>query len=252
MSTSGPLDGRRILVTGASSGIGEAVARAATEAGARVALLARRAERVKALAERLPGAVALVADVNDPPTVQAEVERGANALGGLDAVVNNAGIMLDGQPSETDPDTWRTMVDTNVLGLLAVTRAAVPFLRDSVGPSIVNVSSMAGRYVPLAGSGVYSATKHAVHALGDALRLELQVQGVRVTTFAPGFVATDLTSTWPEGRPLERWKENARRGLSAEAAAACVVHILSMPPEVTVIEYAVTATTQLPASVLRD
>jgi NADP-dependent 3-hydroxy acid dehydrogenase YdfG len=246
------LDGRRVLVTGASSGIGEALARAASDAGARVALLARRAERVEALAEQLPGSVALVADVNDQPTVRAEVERGAKALGGLDAVVNNAGIMLDGQPAETDPDTWRAMVDTNVLGLLTVTRAALPYLREAEGPSIVNVSSMAGRYVPLAGSGVYSATKHAVHALGDALRLELQVEGIRVTTFAPGFVSTELTVRWPEGRSLERWKENARKGLSAEQAAACVVHILSMPPEVTVIEYAVTATTQLPASVLRD
>ena len=246
------LEGRRVLVTGASSGIGEALAVAATDAGARVALLARRAERVEALAERLPGAVALVADVNDGPRVQAEVERAAETLGGLDAVVNNAGIMLDGQPSETDPAFWQAMVDTNVLGLLNVTRAATPFLLEAVGPSIVNVSSMSGRYVPLAGSGVYSATKHAVHALGEALRLELQVKGVRVTTFAPGFVATDLTSGWPQGRPLERWKENARKGLSVEQAAAAVVHILSMPPEVTIVEYAVTATTQLPASVLRD
>jgi clavulanate-9-aldehyde reducatase len=252
VTASGVLEGRRVLVTGASSGIGEAVARAATEAGARVALLARRSGRVDALAGDLPGSVALSADVTDHRRTEAEIDRGADTLGGLDAVVNNAGVMVYGSPASTDPADWQAMLDTNVLGLLAVTRAAVPYLRQAVGPSIVNVSSMGGRKVPLAGSGVYAATKFAVHALGDALRMELQAEGIRVTTLAPGFVDTPLTESWPEGRPLEWWKANAKRGLRPEHVASAAVHLLALPPEVTVVEYALTATTQLPLPTIGD
>jgi clavulanate-9-aldehyde reducatase len=247
-----PLEGRRVLVTGASSGIGEAIARAATDAGARVALLARRRDRVEALARDLPGAVALGADLTDYSQAEAEIERGVSELGGLDALVNNAGVMVYGLPSATDPAAWEAMINTNVLGLLAATRTAVPHLRQATGPSIINVSSMGGRHVPLAGSGVYAATKFAVHALGDALRLELQAEGIRVTTLAPGYADTPLTEAWPEGRPLERWKSNAKNGLTSEHVAAAAVHLLALPPEVTVIEYAVTSTRQLPAPTIGD
>jgi clavulanate-9-aldehyde reducatase len=242
----GLLEDRKILVTGASSGIGEAVARTAAAEGARVALLARRQDRVEALAAELPGAVALVADVADYARTRAEIDRGVAAMGGLDSVVNNAGLMVYGLPSGTDPGVWQEMLNVNVLGILAVCRATVPYLRAASGPLIINVSSMGGRKVPLAGSGVYASTKFAVHALGDALRMELQPEGIRVTTLAPGFVDTPLTAGWPEGRPLEQWKANAKRGLLPDHVASVALHLLTLPPEVTVIEYAVTATAQLP------
>lgn len=231
-------------MTGASSGIGEATARAATEAGARVALVARRADRLEALADELDGSVMVTADVTDHGETQAAVDEAAAKLGGIDAVVNNAGTMIVGSPTVSDPSAWQHMLDVNIGGVLAVTHAAVPFLREAKGPSIVNVSSMSGRRVPRPESGVYAASKFAVHALSEAMRQELQPDGIRVTTLAPGFVDTPLADEWTDGVARARWKEGATQGMQSSAVADAIVHVLSLPPEVAVIEYAFTATNQ--------
>ncbi|WP_433025489.1 SDR family oxidoreductase [Actinomycetospora sp. CA-053990] len=165
------LDGRRVVVTGASSGIGEAAARAVAAAGARVGLVARRAERLAGLAEELgDAAVVGVADVTDAPALTDAVDRLAAQLGGLDGVVAAAGTMHLGAVGETDPERWREVFDVNVHGLLATARAALPHLTD--GASWVTISSMSGRRVPSAAGGVYAASKHAAHAVDETLRRE--------------------------------------------------------------------------------
>ena len=240
------LDGRRVVVTGASSGIGEAAARAAVAAGARVGLVARRAERLAGLADELgDAAVVGVADVTDAAALTDAVDRLAAELGGLDGVVAAAGTMHLGAVGETDPERWREVFDVNVHGLLATARAALPHLGD--GASWVTISSMSGRRVPSAAGGVYAASKHAAHAVDETLRREAGARGVRVTTVAPGFVATDLMAgDEGEREDVAAFRERMHaQGLTPEHVAAAVVHVLGLPPEVCVVEYALTSTAQM-------
>lgn len=251
-----PLLGRRVLITGASSGIGAAVARTLAGAGARVALVARRADELERLAGRLGGrdggsAVAVPADLTDDDAATAAVHAAARRLGGLDALVNAAGVMHagpvvgspDSEPST--PEHWRRMFALNVVALLVVTRAAAEHLRAGTAPVVVNVSSMSGRRVPTAAGAVYAATKHAVHAASDGLRMELAPHGVRVTTLAPGFVRTGIVDDWPEGPLRERYAERLETvGLDPDVVAGSVRHLLELPADVQVVEYALTSVTQ--------
>lgn len=246
--------GRRVLVTGASSGIGEATARALAGAGARVALVARRADRLDALAAELPGAVAVPADLTDDDAAAAAVDTAADRLGGLDALVNAAGVFDAGPvtsfpddpgdaPAPTTPDQWRRMFELNVVALLVLTRAAAPHLLGGANPVVVNVSSMSGRRVPTAAGAVYAATKHAVHAVSDGLRMELAPRGVRVATVAPGFTDTAILDAWPDGPLRDRFTERlATVGLDPAVVADAVLHVLCSPAQV--VEYALTSVRQ--------
>ena len=244
----GSLDGRRVVVTGASSGIGAAVARAAAAEGARVGLLARRADRLRDLAAEI-GGVAAAGDVTDPDAVATAVDRLAGELGGLDGLVSAAGTMHLGAVADTDPEVWRDILEVNVVGHLAAARAALAHLGE--GSSIVSLSSMSGRRVPSAAGGVYAASKHAVHAVDETLRLEAGPRGVRVTTVAPGFVATDLMAAdLIDGQGEDRDDVASFRarmqdeGLRPADVAAAVVHVLGLPASVCVVEYALTSMRQ--------
>jgi NADP-dependent 3-hydroxy acid dehydrogenase YdfG len=149
-----------------------------------------------------------------------------------------------GAVGEADPGLWREVFDVNVHGLLATARAALPHLTD--GASWVTISSMSGRRVPSAAGGVYAASKHAAHAVDETLRREAGPRGVRVTTVAPGFVATDLMAADAgEREDVAAFRERMHaQGLAPEHVAAAVVHVLGLPPEVCVVEYALTSTTQ--------
>lgn len=240
----GELGGRRVLVTGASSGIGEATARACARAGAVVACLARRTERIEALAEEI-GGMAVTADVADEGRARAGVEEAAERLGGLDAVVNNAGVMRLGGVAEGRAEDWRVMLDVNVFGLLVVTQAALAHLRAAGGGDVVNMSSMSGRRVPNAAAGVYAATKHAVHALSEGLRRELHPQGIRVTVVAPGIVQTAIAEGGTDEAARSRIEQlQAELGLTPADVARQVVHILAQPPHVTLYEVALLPTDQ--------
>src|SRR3954470_6236444 len=171
----GSLDGRKVLITGASSGIGEATAEAMVAEGAAVALGARRKDRLDELAGRINDgggtAVAIEADIADEEQAKRLVETAHSELGGLDCLVNNAGVMLLGPLQGADPDEWRTMIEVNCLGLLYCTHYALPLMRDGGGGDVVNVSSVAGRTAAL-GSGVYNMTKWGVVGYSEALRQE--------------------------------------------------------------------------------
>src|SRR5512143_46590 len=197
------LDGTVALVTGASSGIGEATARALAQEGAAVSLVARRKERLDQLAAELAGrsgrALVLETDVTDRAQATAAVERTVAELGRLDIVINNAGVMLLGPIVGAPLEEWERMVELNVLGLLYTAHAALPHLLEAAedGPrrvaDLVNISSVAGR-VARAGSGVYNLTKHGVGAFSESLRQEVTTRHVRVSLVEPGAVETELAS----------------------------------------------------------
>ena len=243
------LQGRTVAITGASSGIGEATALACAEAGAAVALAARRADRIEELAKRICDeggrAVALPTDVSDERQARAFVEHAYEQLGGLDALVNNAGVMLLGPIPGADTEEWRRMIDANVYGVLYCTHAALPVMLENGSGHIVNVSSVAGR-VARAGSGVYNLTKWGVNAFSEALRQEVTAQGIRVTLIEPGAVATELPG---HNRPeIQQVMQQAFEGvtpLEADDIARAIVFTLAQPQNVSIQEVLVRPTGQV-------
>ena len=195
------LDGTVALVTGASSGIGEATAVALAEAGAQVAVAARRRDRLESLADRIgrDRVLVLETDVTDEAQARAMVDQAVARFGRIDTLVNNAGVMLLGPIVDAPVEEWRRMVELNLLGLLYCTHASLPHLLSAADSEprrvadVVNVSSVAGR-VARSGSGVYNATKFGVVAFSESLRQEVTRRHVRVSIVEPGAVATELAT----------------------------------------------------------
>jgi NADP-dependent 3-hydroxy acid dehydrogenase YdfG len=255
MNSNAALTGSVALVTGASSGIGEATARLLAEQGATVSLVARRADRLEALADEIRAeggtALALEADVTQRGAAETAVERTVEELGGLDVLVNNAGVMLLGPIADAPLEEWERMVQVNVLGLFYCAKAALPHLLQVAerGPrqtaDLVNVSSVAGRQVRM-GSGVYNATKHAVGAFSESLRQEVTGRHVRVALIEPGAVDTELSS---HNRPeildtiKKRFADIDR--LSAGDVADAILYIVSRPRHVAINEILVRPTDQV-------
>jgi NADP-dependent 3-hydroxy acid dehydrogenase YdfG len=250
----GSLSGTVALVTGASSGIGEAAALSLASHGASVALAARRTDRLAALADRIrgEGGVALVveADVTDQQEAAAAVQRTVDELGRLDTLVNNAGVMLLGPVLDAPVKEWQTMVSVNVMGLMYCAHAALPHLLAAAADGrrrvadMVNVSSVAGR-VARNGSGVYNATKHAVGAFSEALRQEVTGRYVRVSLVEPGAVETELAG---RNRPeilegINRRFAGVER-LQADDVADTIAYIVTRPRHVAVNELLVRPTQQ--------
>ncbi len=235
----GTLEGRSALITGASSGIGEATALATAREGAAVALGARRKDRLDEIAGRLDGeAVAIVADIADEAQANDLVAKARDELGGLDGLVNNAGVMLLGLVQGADTDEWRQMVNVNLLGLLYCTHAAVPVMRDGGGGDVVNVSSVAGRQANM-GSAVYNLTKWGVTAFSEALRQEGAHIGVRVTCVEPGFVDTELQGHNKNPMVLEqieKMREQTGKVLEGADIANAIVYALAQPKHVSINE----------------
>jgi NADP-dependent 3-hydroxy acid dehydrogenase YdfG len=227
------LSDRVLWITGASSGIGAATARLAAAEGWRLVLAARSIERLEALAAELGGpdrAVAVECDVTKWDDQQAALTVALEHFGRLDAAWANAGFGGERSFLASTPERWREMVLTNVYGAALTIRAALPALKQTRG-QLVLTGSVAGRR-PIVGS-LYSATKHAVHAMGEAARQELDGTGVRVTVIAPGVVATPFFENVPLDEPLD-----------PNDVARAVVWALSQPPHVDVNEILVRPTQQ--------
>jgi NADP-dependent 3-hydroxy acid dehydrogenase YdfG len=242
-----PLAGRVAAITGASSGIGAAIATALSSAGATVALGARRRDRIEALAEKLDGpASAHEVDVTDERQARSFIESAHEQHGGLHVLVNNAGVMLLGGVDGADLAEWRRMLDVNLWGLLVCTHAALPLIAQSGGGDIVNISSVAGRRAT-AGAAVYNMTKFGVHAFSEALRQEALHAGVRVTVVAPGFVDTELQghNTDPVVRQsMARVREEIGEVLQPEDIADAVAYAVTRPRHVCLNEVVVRPTGQ--------
>lgn len=238
------------IITGASSGIGEATARRLAESGARVVLAARRVERLEVLAadiERREGA-ALVAptDVTDERSVQRLARTALEAFGRIDILINNAGIMPLSPIAKLKVEEWDRMIDVNIKGVLYCVAATLPTMLKQRSGHIINVSSVAGRR-PFPSGTVYSATKFAVRAISQGLRLELSpIEGIRVTDVEPGVVATELTHHITDNETAnhfqEMWAE--KTPLESIDIAETILFVLSRPDHVNVNEILVRPTDQ--------
>ena len=251
---SGPLEGSVALITGASSGIGEATAYALAALGATVSLAARREDRLREVAARIHSAGGrthlTVADITDPPSAQALVERVVDDLGRLDTLVNNAGLMLLGPAVEAPLEEWRRMVDLNVSALLACAHAALPHLLAAAQDSprgvadMVNVSSTAGRQVK-PGSGVYNLTKHGLGAFSESLRMEVSRRHLRVSLVEPGATESELREHLrPEVRERQLQRLETMTPLVASDVAESVAFIVTRPRHVMVNEILIRPTEQ--------
>ncbi|MCW2700430.1 MAG: L-allo-threonine dehydrogenase, NAD(P)-binding [Blastococcus sp.] len=244
-----PLAGKVALVTGASSGIGEATAVALAAAGAAVAIGARRKDRLDALATRLRDGGASVLplglDVTDEAACVDAVERTRGELGGLDVLVNNAGVMLLGTIVGADPEDWRRMLSTNVLGLRYMTHAAIDGMVEQGSGDIVNLSSVAGRQARK-GAGVYNASKWAVNAFSESLRQEVTGRGVRISLVEPGAVDTELRShiTQAEAKAAAEQMTTSMRALQSDDIARAILYVVAQPPHVAINEVLVRPTDQ--------
>ncbi|HET9124739.1 MAG TPA: SDR family NAD(P)-dependent oxidoreductase [Solirubrobacteraceae bacterium] len=248
------LDGTVALVTGASSGIGEATALALAGQGAAVAVAARRGDRLAALAERIAadGGRALVceSDITREGEPAALVERVVQELGRLDTLVNNAGVMLLGPAEDAPLAEWERMVSLNVTALLGCAHAALPHLLAAAGDSprgvsdMVNVSSTAGRQVK-PGSGVYNLTKHGLGAFSESLRMEVSRRHLRVSLVEPGATETELRDHLrPEIRERQRERFASMEPLRAAEVADCIRYIVTRPRHVMINEILIRPTEQ--------
>lgn len=248
------LKGTVALVTGASSGIGEATARALAAQGAKVAMVARRVENLERIAKDIAGqghtALAIEADVTDQIQVIRAVERTVGDFAGLDILVNNAGVMLLGPIPGAPTEEWDRMIDINLKGLMYMTHAAMPHLLEAAQKSergaadLVNISSVAGRQAG-AGAGVYNLTKFGVGAVSEALRQEVSRKGVRVSIIEPGAVETELVNHIRDGvreKAEERWASMTT--LSAHDIADAIEYAVTRPAHVSLNEILIRPTEQ--------
>jgi NADP-dependent 3-hydroxy acid dehydrogenase YdfG len=231
------------VITGASSGIGEATARALAARGYRLALLARRADRVKALADELGnGSLAIQADVTDRDSIVKAANRVKAELGGTDVLVNNAGIMLLAPFTAEGHDDHRRMIEANLLGTMTVTEVFLDQLRDG-GGDLVNLSSVAGR-TARPGNAVYAATKWGINGWSESLRQELQ-PGVRVMVIEPGAVATELTDHITDPHAKQAAEQMYRQlAITADDIAEIIAFAVTRPRRMTLNEILVRPTAQ--------
>ena len=195
------IEGKVVVITGASSGLGEATARLLSAQGASVVLGARRVDRIKSLADELTAsggkALAITTDVTHYDQVKRLVDAAVQKYGRIDVMINNAGLMPHSPLERLKIDDWDRMIDVNIKGVLYGIAAALPYMKQQKAGHIINVSSVAGHKVR-PGGAVYAATKHAVLALSEGLRQEVKPYNIRTTVISPGAVATELPNSVTE------------------------------------------------------
>jgi NADP-dependent 3-hydroxy acid dehydrogenase YdfG len=234
----GNIKDKVVVITGASSGLGEAAARHLAAKGAKLVLGARRVDRLEALAKELAlgeGAV-LKTDVADREQVRRLVDRAVETHGRIDVLINNAGLMPQSLLESLKVDEWDRMIDVNIKGVLYGIAAALPYMKAQKSGHIINVSSVAGHKVG-PGGAVYSATKHAVRVISEGLRQEVKPYNIRTTIISPGAVATELPNTITDpvvaGRVRELYDQVA---ISADSFASIVAFAMSQPDDVDINE----------------
>ena len=234
------IEGKVVVITGASSGLGEATARLLSAEGASVVLGARRADRIQALANQLTAAgakaIAVTTDVTHRDQVKRLVDTAVQACGRIDVMINNAGLMPQSPLERLMIDEWDRMIDVNIKGVLYGIAAALPYMREQKAGHIINVSSVAGHKVR-AGGAVYAATKRAVLALSEGLRQEVKPYNIRTTVISPGAVATELPeSVTDPDTAASIHKFYADVAIPADSFARAVVFAMSQPEEVDINE----------------
>jgi len=234
------IEGKVVVITGASSGLGEASARHLSAQGATVVLGARRIERIAALAKELQGnggkALAVETDVTQREQVQKLVDAAVQDYGRIDVMLNNAGLMPQSLLENLKVDDWDRMIDVNIKGVLYGIAAALPHMKKQKAGHIINVSSVAGHKVG-PGGAVYSATKHAVLALSEGLRQEVKAYNIRTTVISPGAVATELPNTVTDPAVLDRIQQLYKEvAIPADSFARAAAYAISQPEDVDINE----------------
>lgn len=235
-----------IVITGASSGIGEAIARRLSEAGHPLLLLARRVERLVEL--NLPNTLCEKVDVTDKTTFEAAIAKAEQQFGPVDGLVNNAGVMLLGQIDSQEANEWKQMFDVNVIGLLNGMQAVLAPMMARNSGTIINISSIAGKKT-FPNHAAYCGTKFAVHAISENVREEVAASNVRVTTIAPGAVETELlshTTSQEIKAGYDDWKQEMGGVLAADDIARAVEFAYNQPQNVCVREISLAPTKQQP------
>ncbi len=226
------LQGKVVIITGASSGIGAATARLLSRLGCRVALASRSEGRLRELAEELgTEAIAIETDVTNASDVRRMVQQTVDRFGRIDALLANAGIYIPGKISDGDPDAWANLVDVNVNGVLRCVHAVLPIMAQQHSGDILVTSSISG-FIDIPWEPVYSASKHAIQAFVHTLRRQVAPDGIRVGSIAPGMVANEL---WGFTSPKEIEEKVAERAsIRSEDVAEAIAFMLSRPPHVTI------------------
>jgi NADP-dependent 3-hydroxy acid dehydrogenase YdfG len=234
------IEGKVVVITGASSGLGEASARLLSAQGASVVLGARREDRIKSLADELTAgggrALAVTTDVTHRDQVKKLVDAAVQACGRIDVMINNAGLMPQSLLEHLKIDEWDRMIDVNIKGVLYGIAAALPYMRKQKAGHIINVSSVAGHRVG-PGTAVYAATKYAVRALSEGLRQEVKPYNIRTTVISPGAVATELPDSVTNPDAAARiHKFYADLAIPADSFARAVAFAMSQPDDVDINE----------------
>ena len=242
------IEGKVVVITGASSGLGEAAARHLAEEDARVVLAARRTDRLEALADEIiengGEALPVPTDVTEREQVQALVDTAGDEYGRIDVMLNNAGIMPASRLDRLKVDEWDQMIDVNVKGVLYGIAAALPYMREQASGHIINVASDAGHKVHPT-EAVYAATKHAVRALSEGLRQEVKPYGLRTTIISPGAVESELPEQISEEDVAEEMQElYEEHAISADSFARAVAFAIEQPDAVDVNEILYRPTSQ--------
>ncbi|MGB3421411.1 MAG: SDR family NAD(P)-dependent oxidoreductase [Dolichospermum sp.] len=243
------LEGKVAIITGASSGIGEATAIALAAEGAKIVIAARRVERLEAVAKQIIDhggqALSIVSDITDEAQAKNVIQKAHTEFGHIDILVNNAGISFPGRIENADPSNWRKMIDINVLALMYTTHIALPIFKAQKSGHIVNISSVAGR-IARAGMAGYNVTKWGVNAFSEALRQEVCQDNIRVTIIEPGLVETEIDQHITD--VVAKQEIEARRKaitpLQSEDIAAAIVYAVSQPQHVNVNEILIRPTQQ--------
>ena len=234
------IEGKVVVITGASSGLGEATARLLSAQGASVVLGARRIDRLRVLADELSRrggkALAVPTDVIQCDQVKRLVDAAVQTYGRIDVMINNAGLMPQALLERLKIDEWNQMIDVNIKGVLYGIAAALPHMKQQKAGHFINVSSVAGHRVG-PGFAVYAATKYAVRALSEGLRQEVKPYNIRTTVISPGAVATELPNTVTDPQAAERIRKfYAEVAIPAESFARAVAFAMSQPDDVDVNE----------------